>query len=233
MVAGCRPKAVGCRQNYQLYSPTFSLPPTVYSLSSMETPASILEFWFGHDSDEMRVAESHAALWWSKDATLDAIIKQRFGATVEAAANGSLDAWSAESRGRLALILLTDQLPRNIYRGLPQSFAYDGLARQWCRDGLRSQADRALTPVQRVFFYLPLEHSEELADQDACVALFRKLLYEVEPRAHATFNGFLEFALRHREIIARFGRFPHRNAMLGRDSSAAELAFLQEAGSSF
>jgi uncharacterized protein (DUF924 family) len=199
----------------------------------MESPTSILEFWFGHNSDDAVVAETHAALWWSKDAAADAMIKRRFATTVEAAASGVLDAWSATATGRLALILLTDQFPRNMYRGSVQGFTYTALARHWCREGLQLRTDIQLRPIQRVFLYLPLEHSEELAEQDSSVALFRKLLYEVEPRLRTLFEGFLDYALQHREIIARFGRFPHRNVILGRESTAAELAFLQEAGPGF
>lgn len=199
----------------------------------MESPASILEFWFGHDSDDARVADTHAALWWSKDAAVDATIKRRFQPTLEAAASGSLDFWGNTAIGRLALIVLTDQLPRNMFRATPQSFAYDALARHWCRDGLRLQMDLPLRAIQRVFYYLPLEHSEELADQDNSVAQFRKLLHEVEPRSRPVFESYLEFALRHREVIARFGRFPHRNAILNRESSASERAFLSEQGAGF
>ena len=199
----------------------------------METPASILEFWFGHDSDDARVADTHAALWWSKDATLDATVQQRFRPTLDAAVSGSLDSWADTALGRLALIILTDQFTRNMFRNTPQSFAYDGLARHWCREGLKLRTDLELRPIQRVFFYLPLEHSEELADQDLSVAQFRKLLHEVAPQWRRVFEDYLNFALRHREIIARFGRFPHRNAILKRDSSASEQAFLLEQGSSF
>jgi len=199
----------------------------------MESPTTILEFWFGHNSDDAVVAETHAALWWSKDSAADAMIKHRFAISVEAAASGALDAWSATAAARLALILLTDQFPRNLHRGSAQSFTYDALARHWCREGLQQKTDSQLRPIQCVFLYLPLEHSEELADQDSSVALFRKLLHEVEPRLRTLFEGYLDYALRHREIITRFGRFPHRNEPLGRDSTAAELAFLQEAGSGF
>lgn len=199
----------------------------------METAASVLEFWFGHDSDDARVADRHAALWWSKDAAVDATIQQRFRPTLDAAASGSLDSWARTALGRLALIILTDQFTRNMFRNTPQSFAYDALARHWCRDGLKQQTDLELRPILRVFFYLPLEHSEELADQDLSVAQFRKLSHEVAPQWHQVFEDYLDFALHHREVIARFGRFPHRNAILKRESSADEQAFLLEEDSSF
>ena len=120
-----------------------------------------------------------------------------------------------------------------MYRDTAQAFAYDGLARTWCTEGLAIGIDQELRPIERVFFYLPLEHAESLEDQDRCVALFERLLQDVPPGQRPVFEGFYDFALRHRVIIERFGRYPHRNAILGRPSSPEEAAFLQEKGSSF
>lgn len=202
----------------------------------METQESIREFWFGQhaaDATDTVIATAQAKLWWAKDATQDALITQRFAQATDAAAQGQLDAWRATAGGRLVLILLCDQFPRNMYRNTPRAFAFAALALQIAKEGLVRQEDRHLRSIERVFFYLPLEHSESLDDQNRAVSLFGALVQEAAPDQQAVFQGFLNFALRHREVIARFGRFPHRNAILGRASSEAELQFLTEPGSSF
>jgi uncharacterized protein (DUF924 family) len=199
----------------------------------MENPGSILEFWFGTSQDDVTVASEQAKLWWVKREETDRLIRERFETTLHMAARHELDAWSATPHGRLALILLTDQFSRNMYRNTPASFAYDELARAWCREGLRDKAHLALRPIQRVFFYLPLEHSESLDDQEQSVALFTELVDSVDVPGREAFAGFLDYALRHRDVIARFGRFPHRNSILGRPSTEEEIAFLKQPGSSF
>lgn len=199
----------------------------------METVGSIRQFWFGVGGDDAEVAARQTKLWWAKDAAVDRAIAARFAGCTDRAAAHALDDWKATADGRLALILLTDQFPRNMYRDTPQAFAFDALARAWCEEGLQEGADRLLRPVERVFFYLPLEHSESLEDQLHAVALFEQLLDEV-PAVHKTaFAGFLDFAQRHREVIEHFGRFPHRNRILGRASTEEEQAFLRQKGSSF
>lgn len=210
------------------------------SRPSTETAASIRRFWFGADldadggeRDDAAVAAAQSPMWWRKAPETDRAIRERFATALARAAAGELDTWAATPRGRLALILLTDQFPRNIHRDTAQAFAYDGLARAWCVDGLAQGADRTLRPIERVFFYLPLEHSESLADQERAVALFRALAEQADAASRATFDGYLDYAERHRDIIARFGRFPHRNRLLGRPSTEAETAFLREPGSSF
>lgn len=207
-------------------------PPT-----PTETPDSVLAYWFGGplnaDTDGAAVAAQQAALWWQKDPATDAAIRARFAAWTARAASGALDAWAHTPRGRLALLVLTDQFPRNMYRDSPQAFAFDALARRWCLDGLQRGDDQALPPIARVFFYLPLEHSEELADQVRAVALMRALSQAVPPAQAEAFSSYSRFAERHHAIVARFGRFPHRNAVLGRPSTPEEVAFLQTPGSSF
>ncbi|MBI3286031.1 MAG: DUF924 domain-containing protein [Burkholderiales bacterium] len=196
----------------------------------METSDSITEFWFGKEPDDAVTATTQARLWWAKDAAADQQIRTRFAATLADAAQGKLATWEATPDGRLALILLCDQFPRNMYRATPQAFGYDAIALRLCKDGIERGDDLALRPIERVFFYLPLEHSEALADQQLAVAQYEKLAAE---RHKKIFDGFLDFARRHQEVIARFGRFPHRNAILGRASTEAELAFLAQPGSSF
>ncbi len=199
----------------------------------MRQPDEVLEFWFPADQDRAN------ALWWGKDPALDAEIRERFAATLSAARAGELDSWAETARGRLALIVVLDQLSRNILRGDPSTYAADAQARALTLAGLERGHDRALRPIERLFFYLPLEHSEALADQQRCVALMQELADEVaaEPGVDDArrdrFAGFVDYAIRHRDIIARFGRFPHRNALLGRSSTAEELEFLTQPGSSF
>jgi uncharacterized protein (DUF924 family) len=198
-----------------------------------QTPVDIIDFWFGQTTDDAAAAYQQAALWWSKNAALDTEIRQRFEAMTLAAASSSLNVWAETVSGRLALILLTDQMPRNMYRDSPRAFAFDSMARQWCKAGLEHRADLLLRPIQRVFFYLPLEHSESLADQNLGVQLFAELAGSVTPELKSVFAGYLDFAQRHQAIVERFGRFPHRNSVLNRESSNEELTFLQQPGSGF
>lgn len=197
------------------------------------SPADVLTFWFGTNADDAATARAQGKLWWSKNPAVDAQISARYAAVVHAAAFGRHDDWAAATQGRLALILLFDQFPRNMHRGSARAFAYDALARRLALDGIAAGADQALRPIERVFFYLPLEHSEELVHQDQCVALFQRLADGVAPALRDTFTGYIDFAERHRTIIRRYGRFPHRNAALGRASTAEEAEFLKQPGSSF
>lgn len=197
------------------------------------TVHAVLEFWFGSNPDDAAIAKETSALWWSKNPQVDEEIRERFEAWVAKAAAGALSYWEATPAGRLALILLTDQFPRNIYRDSPRAFAYDAKALAWCLDGIEQHVDRKLRPIERVFFYLPLEHAESLEHQDKSVKHFGELVSIVDEPDKAVFKEYLDFAIRHRDIIARFGRFPHRNKILGRQSTAEEIAFLNEPGSSF
>ena len=199
----------------------------------METPDTIHAFWFGTHTDDDAVIASQSALWWRKQAEVDAEIRRRFAPWVARAASGELDGWLADIRGRLALILLTDQFPRNIWRDEAAAFAFDVLALRWAKDTLRLGLDGELRAVERVFVYLPLEHSEELGDQREAVRLFDRLAASVPAPKRPSFDGYLDYARRHLAIIERFGRFPHRNAALGRETTAEETAFLQQPGSSF
>lgn len=194
----------------------------------------LLDLWFGDEADDVLRATRQAPLWWGKSSETDALLASRFGELAEAAAKGSLAHWADLPSGRLALILLLDQLPRNIHRGTPAAFAQDPLARDLCLKGLSIGADKSLSPLERVFFYLPLEHAESREQQARSVALFEALAAEqAGTPAQATFAGFTDFARRHQVIIERFGRFPHRNDILGRTSTPEEAAFLQQPGSGF
>ena len=192
---------------------------------SVATPGQVLDFWF----DEPGGAEHGRArgLWFTKSAATDASIRERFGTSVEAGLRGELDGWVSAGRlDALALILLLDQFTRNIFRDTPQAFAGDARALQVATALVDGGTDRGLSLHQRWFAYLPFEHAESLPMQDRSVALFEGLARDglTEP---------LDWAVRHRDVIAQFGRFPHRNAILGRSSTAEELAFLAQPGSRF
>jgi uncharacterized protein (DUF924 family) len=193
----------------------------------------LLKFWFGDNPDDAAVAKAQAELWWGHRAETDELLQARFGAAASAAAADVLDHWTGSPRGRLALILLLDQLPRAIHRATPAAFAQDAKARAVAEQGLESGADHLLRPIERLFFYLPFEHSEDLADQDRSVELYRELLTTVETAHRETFAAFVDYANRHRDVIKRFGRLPHRNQILGRESTPEEKEFLEQPGSSF
>jgi uncharacterized protein (DUF924 family) len=188
------------------------------------TAQDVLDFWF---------AEANAAHWFSTDAGFDAQIRERFGEAAEAAAADRLDDWAATPSGWLALLILLDQFPRNLYRNDPRAWAADASAQRVALSGLARGDDRQLPAVQRVFAYLPLEHAEDPALQRRSVALFEALAAEAEPGWRALFEDYLDYARRHHQVIARFGRFPHRNAVLGRPSTPEELHYLAQPGAGF
>lgn len=202
----------------------------------MKDMDEILEFWFGEDFarlDGSTIAGRQSGLWWGKDETTDAEIRQRFEPQVQAAGAGKLDEWKASPEGWLALILLLDQFPRNIYRDTPAMFRFDDRARALCANGVETGMDTRLRLIERVFFYLPLEHAESSDDQAWCADLMRGIVDEAPQDQKQVFEGFVGYAEAHKRIIDRFGRFPHRNEILGRDSSAEEIEFLGQPGSSF
>ena len=200
----------------------------------MQAPwQDLLHWWFGQGTSATEIAAEKQRLWFGYRPQQDAEARERFGALVEQALNGDLQDWAELPEGWLALVLLLDQLPRMIHRDTPRAFAGDERAQQLVRDGLAHGGDMLLSPIQRVFIYLVLEHAENLAVQDLAVAHFAALRDIAAEHEQALFRDFLDYAERHREVISRFGRFPHRNAILGRDSSDAEQSFLQQPGSSF
>jgi len=200
----------------------------------METPDTIREYWFGTALEDAAVtAREQARLWWSKNPEVDDEIRRRFESWVIKAGSGELDNWASNPQDRLALILLTDQFPRSIYRDSAKAFAFDSKALSLAYVGIDAGFDAALRPLEKVFFYLPLEHSESHADQKRSVSLFQKLVDDASPDQKPTFTEYLDFAVRHRDIISRFGRFPHRNKALGRISTSEELSFLKQPGSGF
>lgn len=181
---------------------------------------AVLSFWFG-DPEDPGYGENREA-WFKKDPDFDREIETRFGALIADGAAGRLDSMAESPEGAVALVIILDQFPRNIYRGDARAFAQDAKARAVAERAIAREFDASLMPVMRKFLYLPFEHSEDLADQDLALKLFTPLGAED-----------LEWAEKHRNIIAEFGRFPHRNAALGRVSTPEEEAFLARPGSSF
>lgn len=193
----------------------------------MEAQAQdVLDFWF-FAPDNPAHGQSRAE-WFRKDDAVDAQIRARFGALIDTAIAGGLRDWAATPRGALAQILLLDQFTRNVYRGTPRAFAGDAQALALAVALTQSGQDQELAPTLRAFVYMPFEHAEDLAMQARAVELFQLLTQSREGC-----ESMLDYAQRHQEVIARFGRFPHRNAILGRDSTPEEAAFLQQPGSSF
>jgi uncharacterized protein (DUF924 family) len=196
-------------------------------------PDAVLDFWFGKLDDTGRADKPHADRWWSKDAAIDAEIKERFAALHTAVIAGRLSSWLDRPHSRLAYIIVLDQFSRNIYRGTPAMFGADETALYAALSGIDVGMDRQLPQDERSFFYMPLMHSEQLALQERCVDLYQTLSQEVSGRARAAMLQTIGFAERHRDIVKRFGRFPHRNAILGRTSTPDEQLFLDGPGASF
>ena len=186
-------------------------------------PREVLEFWFGAGGDYGKRDNR----WFAKDEAFDDEIRRRFSPLVEALSAGGHRGWLDDARACLARIVALDQFPRQIHRGSPRAFAADPLALEAARLAVASGYDTAMLPVERLFAYLPFEHSESLADQERACELMRPLAQYPET------GDALRYAEAHRAIIARFGRFPHRNAALGRSSTAEEIDFLRQPGSAF
>lgn len=203
-------------------------------MSTNSQAEQVLRFWYGEIDHGLMDPVRRQGLFRS-DPDFDASIRDAFGADVEAALAGQRADWCTTVRGRAALVLLLDQFTRNIFRGTPRAYAGDPLALACAREGVSRGEDRLLALEERVFFYLPFEHSEALADQDTCVTLFEYLLAEQEAgsRAAAVVQDYLRHARDHHALIERFGRFPHRNRILGRPPTAEETAWLEQDGRSF
>ena len=191
---------------------------------------AVLDFWFGAPGAPGWNAVR--PLWFAKSDATDDLIRERFLTLWQQLRTGACEAWRAVPEGACAYIIVSDQLPRNMFRGQPEAFATDGLALQAARELVAKGMDRDLpTPYHRQFCYLPFEHDESLASQDEAIRLFTQLRDTTD--ATAGMDEVLHWAVRHRDVIVRFGRYPHRNATLGRVSTAEEPAFLAQPGSSF
>ena len=197
------------------------------------SPSDVLQLWFGELDAEGLSDQEHTRSWWRKDADFDADLRTRFGQLHPRCMAGLCDLWLATPTGRLAVVIVLDQFSRNMFRDSANMFAADALALRFALEGIDRGEDASLRTAERVFLYMPLMHSESLEAQDRCVGLFSAFCQSLSGSARKAIEANLDFAQRHRDIIARFGRFPHRNALLGRTSSAEETAFLSEPGSSF
>jgi uncharacterized protein (DUF924 family) len=199
----------------------------------MHSPNDVLTYWFGGSPlDAARLAE-RTRFWFGGDgaaavAARDAEIRAELEPMLERAAGGEFAGWAGSPKRRLALIILFDQVPRNAYRGTAAAFAFDREALALSVEGIQLAADAALEPVERLFFYLPLQHAESMEAQDASVGAFERMVAEAPAELREVCASWLEYAQQHREVIQKFGRFPHRNAALNRENTPAEREWLEK-----
>ncbi len=193
----------------------------------------VLDFWFGELNELGCSGPEHRKRWWTKSDAFDEAIKAHFLHEYEAVVAGERESGRNTARGTLAYIIVLDQFSRNMFRGTPEMFTADELAREACREGLDAGFDAELEFDERVFFCLSLEHSESMDDHERCLEIFHDLLSSAPEPLEADAKNYLDFAKAHKAIVERFGRYPHRNATLGRASTPEEIEFLEEPGSSF
>ncbi len=194
---------------------------------------TILEFWFRAQELSAPQIDRRMDIWFGEDEVFDLECKKNFADDVENASEEKLDHWAHKPLGRLALILVLDQFRRNIYRNTAEAFSKDNIALKLCVEGAMAKKDQGLTPIQRAFFYMPLQHAESAKVQAKSVELFTKLAEAVSPTYRRTFETMTQFAELHRDIIEQFGRFPHRNQLLNRENTAEEDEYLSIDGPDF
>lgn len=200
---------------------------------SVSEQERVLNFWFGTLDEAGCADEEHSRRWWKKDPNFDQAVREQFGSLQQAVASGAPVISTESPRGRLACIIVLDQFSRNLFRGTSRAFAGDGRALELATDAVARGLDRTLAHDERVFTYMPYMHSEDLRVQERSVELFRALRDSLSGAMRDRANEQVDFAERHRDIVRRFGRFPHRNASLDRTSTAEEIQFLREPNSSF
>jgi uncharacterized protein (DUF924 family) len=196
-------------------------------------PERVLSFWFGELDADGLAPPAVSKQWWTKDAAFDGRVRDAFLEDHRAIVGAQREHWLGDPRGRLAYIVVLDQFSRNMFRGTAQSFASDPQALRAAKGGVEAGADAPLAVAERTFMYMPFMHSESLADQDRCIELFTALRDAQTGRARDNAEYSLKFAGMHRDIVVRFGRFPHRNAILGRASTPEEVSFLEGPNSGF
>lgn len=199
----------------------------------MSEPDEVLKFWFADAAESPAATEQRNELWFKSDKALDKQIWELFGDSVVDAANGRYAGWSESPEGQLALILLLDQFPRNIFRGTAEAFRYDSQALALSQQGISTGQLAGLSVPEQAFFLMPYQHVEDLALQDKSVELYNDMVARAAAGWEKIAIGYRDFAILHRNIVAEFGRFPHRNALLGRVSTEAEARYLQDGGESF
>jgi len=187
---------------------------------------TILSFWFKEQELTAPQIDRRMDKWFSEDPVFDHEIEKEFSDDISAASAGTLDHWASDPHGRLALIILIDQFRRNIYRNTAKAFSKDRLALKLCVEGAMEKKDRSLTPIQRVFFYMPLQHAESRKVQAKSVELYNRLAEAVSPTYRETFLTVAQFAELHKDIVDQYGRFPHRNELLNRENTAEEAEYL-------
>jgi len=187
---------------------------------------AVLDFWFKEQELSAPRIDRRMDIWFSEDPVFDHEIEKEFASEVAKASKGQLNHWASKPRGRLALIILIDQFRRNIHRNTAKAFSKDHLALKLCVQGAMEKADRELAPIQKVFFYMPLQHAESRKVQAKSVELYRRLAETVSPTLRETFMTVAQFAELHKDIIDRFGRFPHRNELLDRENTPEEDEYL-------
>lgn len=205
----------------------------VITSSNIQSYETILNFWFGALNGPSDIPKDKVQTWFMKSDTFDKQIEDTFSHLFESAKKGELNQWKETPKGRLALIILCDQFSRNTFRGSEKAFSFDSIALQLTLEGIENGHDLELHPLERAFFYLPLEHSEDLAIQEKSVQAFEKLHEDSPEDVKSFFHDNLDYAYRHKKIIDEFGRYPHRNEALGRKSTKEEISFLDTPGSSF
>ena len=198
-----------------------------------ETAEQLLECWFADALQSPEAAQARCKLWFGQDPAFDELLRQRFGDLPRRAQGGDFEAWSRQPRYALARIIALDQLPRNLYRGSAASFAFDAAALTFAQHAVARGYDDRLHPLEAVFMYLPFEHAEDVSMQLRSVELLERLQSRAPAAMTSLFAGFADYAHRHHAVVARFGRFPHRNAVLSRTSTAEEAAYLCEGGEHF
>ncbi|MDH5737887.1 MAG: DUF924 domain-containing protein [Gammaproteobacteria bacterium] len=189
---------------------------------------AVIEYWLDMAEDMPAMAAGRSRFWYGSDEAVDQHMRRLFGETLDRAESGMLDNWILAPRSALALVLLLDQFSRNLYRGTPDAFRNDPRAREIARELVRSGDHLGLSFLGRAFLYHPFEHSEAIEDQNLSVELFTRLLAESTEDWQGQMKSFLDYAVQHRQIIEQFGRFPHRNAVLGRPNTPAEAIFLEQ-----
>jgi len=197
------------------------------------SPQKILDFWLGPLPDASFFPTEKVKTWWKTDEKLDQEIRNEFAQDIQSAMEGKLDHWLDESRSCLALIILLDQFSRNMYRGTPQAFAQDEKARSACRFALEKGYDNKIYDVEKWLLYMPLMHSEDREDQKKSLECFKHLVENCLPALQMAVAGSYDYAVRHTKIVEKFGRYPHRNKILGRTSTPDEIEFLKQPHSSF
>lgn len=197
------------------------------------TIESILDYWFSDVREHPELFRTRQKFWFSSSPRTDTGIRAQFGELVERAGSGALDEWATQPAGALALVLLLDQFPRSIYRGTARAFDYDARALQITRNGIARGLDRRLSVIERGFFYMPFQHSEDRETQAESERLFAQLRDDAKKDESDAAYNFHRFSLEHKNIVDTFGRFPHRNEILGRPNSEAEREYLEQSGKNY